>query len=220
MRSYGQYCALARSLDLVGDRWTLLIIRELFARDSRYTDLRNGLPGIATNLLADRLRDLQHNGLIEAYDAPPPVRATVYRLTPRGRELGPVLRAMMDWGMPLMKEARAHDEFRPQWLALVLRTLYDGIATEDLEPLTVMVVTEHEPVAIEVGTRSVDILVGTPSSSHDVTLEGDPHDVYSYLAGEADQDPAKVELSGSSGAIERLHTLIERAAATRETDTA
>ena len=89
MRSYDQFCALARALDLVGDRWTLLIIRELFARDSRYSDMRDALPGIATNLLAERLRQLQEAGVIEAYDAPPPVRATVYRLTPRGRELRP-----------------------------------------------------------------------------------------------------------------------------------
>ena len=67
MRSYDQFCALARALDVVGDRWTLLIIRELFARDSRYSDLRDALPGIATNLLAERLRQLQEARVIEAY---------------------------------------------------------------------------------------------------------------------------------------------------------
>ena len=69
MRSYGQYCALARALDVVGDRWTLLVVRELLARDCRYSDLREGLPGIATNLLADRLRHLEAAGLVESYDA-------------------------------------------------------------------------------------------------------------------------------------------------------
>ena len=76
MRSYDQFCALARALDVVGDRWTLLIVRELFARDCRYSDVRDALPGITTNLLADRLRQLQEAGVIEAYEAPPPVRAT------------------------------------------------------------------------------------------------------------------------------------------------
>ncbi|MGH8914488.1 MAG: winged helix-turn-helix transcriptional regulator, partial [Acidimicrobiia bacterium] len=79
MRSYHQYCAFARALDIVGDRWTLLIIRELLLRDSRYSDLQDALPGIATNLLADRLRQLQSASLVESYEAPPPVRATVYR---------------------------------------------------------------------------------------------------------------------------------------------
>src|ERR1041385_5860664 len=77
MRSYDEYCAIAKSLDVVGDRWTLLIVRELaLSGPSRYTDLRNGLPGIATNLLAERLRDLELAGVITREDAPPPIATT------------------------------------------------------------------------------------------------------------------------------------------------
>src|ERR687885_1607076 len=84
-RGYGQYCAVAKALDLVGDRWTLLIVRELLLRGPcRYTDLRHGLPGIATNLLADRLRELERAGIISREDAPPPVATALFRLTPRG----------------------------------------------------------------------------------------------------------------------------------------
>ena len=80
MRSYDEYCAIAKSLDVVGDRWTLLIVRELALRGpSRYTDLRNGLPGIASNLLAERLRELEHAGVIAREDAPPPI-ATIRML--------------------------------------------------------------------------------------------------------------------------------------------
>src|ERR1700734_667214 len=94
MRSYNEYCSLAKSLDVVGDRWTLLIVRELMLRGaSRYTDLRNGLPGIATNLLADRLRELEHAGLITREDAPPPIATTLVRLTEAGASLEPPLRA-------------------------------------------------------------------------------------------------------------------------------
>ena len=79
MRSYDEYCAVAKSLDVVGDRWTLLIVRELALQGPcRYTDLRNGLPGIATNLLADRLRELEHAGVVSREEAPPPIATTLF----------------------------------------------------------------------------------------------------------------------------------------------
>src|SRR5690242_21611800 len=88
MRSYGEYCSLAKALDVVGERWTLLIVRELALRGAcRYTDLRNGLPGIASNLLAHRLRELEKAGVITREDAPPPIATTLFRLTPRGEQL-------------------------------------------------------------------------------------------------------------------------------------
>src|SRR6266851_1274072 len=87
MRSYGQYCSIAKALDVVGDRWTLLIIRELVIRGAcRYTDLKNGLPGIATNLLSDRIRELESAGLIRREDAPPPIATTLFHLTESGAE--------------------------------------------------------------------------------------------------------------------------------------
>src|SRR3954465_10675592 len=103
MRSYDEYCAIAKSLDVIGDRWTLLIVRELTLRGAcRYTDLRNGLPGIASNLLAGRLRELEHAGVIAREDAPPPVATALFRLTPRGEHLRPVLEGLGRWGIPLM----------------------------------------------------------------------------------------------------------------------
>src|SRR4030081_3146122 len=105
MRSYDEYCAIAKSLDVVGDRWTLLIIRELALRGAcRYTDLRNGLPGIATNLLAERLRDMEEAGVLSSRYAPPPIATTLFALTKRGAELEPVIMQMASWGMPLLFE--------------------------------------------------------------------------------------------------------------------
>jgi DNA-binding HxlR family transcriptional regulator len=96
MGSYGEYCSLAKALDVVGDRLTLLIVRELTIRGpSRYTDLRNGLPGIATNLLADRLRELEQAGIVDREEAPPPVATTLFALTPRGEELRPAVEELM-----------------------------------------------------------------------------------------------------------------------------
>src|SRR3954464_5917552 len=103
MRTYGQYCAVAKALDVIGDRWSLLIVRELLIRGpSRYTDLKSGLPGIATNLLADRLKDMESSGLIVREAAPPPTSATLFSLTDRGRALEPVLHAVGSWGDPLL----------------------------------------------------------------------------------------------------------------------
>ena len=103
MRSYRQYCGLAKALDVIGDRWNLLIVRELLARSpARYTDLHNGLPGIATNLLADRLRELEAAGVVRKYEAPPPVATTVFELTARGEDLWPAIRELGRWGRPLL----------------------------------------------------------------------------------------------------------------------
>src|SRR5258708_14116152 len=92
MRNYGQYCSIARALDVVGDRWTLLIVRELLLQGPcRFTDLKNGLPAIATNLLSTRLKELEDAGLISREDPPPPVAPGLYTLTETGPTLAPVL---------------------------------------------------------------------------------------------------------------------------------
>src|SRR3954452_3373561 len=113
MRSYGQYCSVAKALDLLGERWTLLIVRELLARGAcRYTDLRAGLPGIATNLLAERLRELGSAGLFVLEDASPPVATTLFSLTERARALQPLISALGCWGVPLMRDSSPVEQFR------------------------------------------------------------------------------------------------------------
>src|SRR5260221_5818433 len=112
MRQYGQFCPLAKALDVVGDRWTLLIVRELSVRPCRYTDLRDGLPGIATNLLADRLKSLEAAGIITAEAAPPPVATTLYRLAERGEALLPALQELATSAAPLLADADETDEVR------------------------------------------------------------------------------------------------------------
>ena len=137
MRSYGQFCALARALDIVGDRWTLLIIRELGIRPCRYRDLQDGLPGIATNLLADRLRALEDNGLVVTEEAPPPVSATLYRLTERGAELLPTLHSLGGWGEREMLRGQGDDAFRAHWLTMPVESFTGGIDPTDVAPLRV-----------------------------------------------------------------------------------
>jgi DNA-binding HxlR family transcriptional regulator len=210
VRSYDQFCALARALDVVGDRWTLLIIRELFARDSRYSDLRDALPGIATNLLADRLRQLQEAGVIEVYDAPPPVRATVYRLTPRGRELRPAIRALVTWGVPLLASGQGADAFRTQWLVMPVRILFDGVDVADLAPLTVLVKTGNEPATIEVSREGFWMELGAPVSEAQVEVTGEPEKVFDFLTGTSDARTNGVRVRGPRDAVRRLRTLTTR----------
>ncbi|MPY53077.1 winged helix-turn-helix transcriptional regulator [Streptomyces acidicola] len=126
-RSYDQYCSAARALDVVGDRWTLLIVRELLAGPRRYTDLHADLPGVSTDVLASRLKDMERDGLTTRRRLPPPGAAYVYELTGHGRELLPVLQALGEWGAPLLGERRATDAVRAHWFALPLsRVLRDA----------------------------------------------------------------------------------------------
>jgi DNA-binding HxlR family transcriptional regulator len=213
VRSYGEFCPLARSLDVLGDRWTLLILRELFARDGRYSDLRDALPGIATNLLAERLRKLQADGVIESYRAPPPVRAAVYRLTARGRELRPVLRALVSWGAPLLAGGQGDDEFRTQWLVMPIRIMFDGVDVADLAPLTVRVQTGNEPATLEVRDDGVDMNLGAVGDAQ-VEVEGGPEEVFAFLTGAADARSLGVSVRGPGEAVRRLRALTERAPVT------
>jgi DNA-binding HxlR family transcriptional regulator len=124
-RSYSQYCAIARALDVVGDRWVLLIVRELFGGPKRYVDLQAGLPGVSTDMLAGRLRDLEGEGLVSRRTLPPPAGSKVYELTPRGRELEPVLGALARFGVPLLGAKGRGDEFRVEWISAPLQLMFD-----------------------------------------------------------------------------------------------
>jgi DNA-binding HxlR family transcriptional regulator len=206
VRTYGQYCALARALDVVGDRWTLLIVRELLVRQPcRYTDLAYGLPGIATNLLADRLRQLEENGVITREAAPPPIATTLFRLTPRGEELRAVLEALGRWGRPLMEAPEGDAAFRSHWLALPLEFhLRDH--TPDAPPVTIEVRAGGEPVSIETGDGEVHVRQGT-ASDPDATVTGTPAVVLGLLTGSLDLATARargLKLEGDREALRRV----------------
>ena len=121
-RSYGQYCGLARALDVVGDRWNLLIVRQLLMAPARYRELVDGLPGIATNLLTDRLRDLETAGVVERRLAEGG-NAIVYALTPWGAGLREPIEGLIHWSTPLMTRGPGGDHFRAEWLVLPLSVL-------------------------------------------------------------------------------------------------
>ncbi len=211
MRSYDEYCAIAKSLDVVGDRWTLLIVRELSLRGaSRYTDLRNGLPGIATNLLAQRLRELEHAGVITREEAPPPIATTLFRLTQRGEQLTPVLDGLLQWGMPLMTEQKPEDAVRSHWLVGALETmLVDG--SPDSAAVTVELQTGDQPIAIEARDGVIHARVGA-AESPDLTLTGPPNPIMGLLLGRLDLSEAKargVDDRGDHAVLDRIRGELE-----------
>lgn len=124
-RNYGQYCGLARALDVVGDRWNLLIVRQLLMAPARYREILDGLPGVATNLLAGRLRDLEAAGVVERQLAEDG-GAIAYALTPWGAELREPIEGLVRWSTPLMTRGPEGDHFRAEWLLVALPALLGG----------------------------------------------------------------------------------------------
>ena len=134
-RSYDQYCAVARGLDVIGDRWTLLIARDLLLGPKRYKDLLSGLPGIGTNLLADRLKELEGAGLIERAVLPPPAGSTVYQLTETGLALEPVMIALGRWGARFLGAPKKSDVMVPRAYFVAMRGVFDREAAAALSEI-------------------------------------------------------------------------------------
>lgn len=125
MSGYQQYCALARVTEVVGNRWTLLILRELRPGPRRFTDLVEGLPGISRKLLSERLRDLERDGIISRKELPPPAARHVYELTDDGRDLFTAMTPLIAWGANRLGERQEEENLRPRWSALGMATLAD-----------------------------------------------------------------------------------------------
>jgi DNA-binding HxlR family transcriptional regulator len=127
-KRYDQYCPVAHALGLVGERWSLLIVRELLQGPRRYTDLVASLPGIGTNILAARLKELESCGLVEKHRLDPPAASTVYELTAYGLELKSVMRSLALWGLRSIGPPTDEDDFAPGWLYGALDTVFASAA--------------------------------------------------------------------------------------------
>jgi len=206
MRSYGQYCSVAKALDVVGDRWTLLIVRELILQGPcRYTDLRAALPGIATNLLAERLRDLEAAGLVTREEAPPPVATTLFSVTDTGAELAPVLTALGAWGVRYMARPADGDEFRSHWFSFPA-SLFLHDSEPDGPPIAIELRTTGRPALIEVADGVVSTRLGT-TPTPDLILNGSPQVMLGLLSAHLTPDAARragLEIEGDLGVLARL----------------
>jgi DNA-binding HxlR family transcriptional regulator len=166
-RTYDQWCGLAKALDHVGDRWTLLIVRELLLGPRRYSDIRSSLPGIATNLLADRLRDLEKDGIVTRAG-----EGGAYALTEFGRGLEPVVHDLVRWGASWMGP-RQGEEFRPQWLAVALAALLPRRRKGSIQILA---------DGVEVNITRSRVSLGVVEEP-DAVIEGAPEAVLGVAAG-------------------------------------
>ena len=199
-RSYRQFCTMARTLDLVGERWTLLLVRELMIGPQRFTDLLEGLAGIGRNLLADRLRRLEEHGLVKRRRLPPPAGSRVYELTEDGRALGPVLTALGRWGAEHLEPAPSDFLFRAAWMMFPLSYMADIEAARGVHQIYEFRVGE-ETFHLKVDDGSV-IPERGPASAADVVFSIDPLSFRQLFTGELTAPDAlaqgRVQVEGSA----------------------
>ena len=191
MKCYDQYCPIAHSLGLIGERWTLLVVRELLYGPKRYTDLVDHLPGIGTNILAARLKELEAGGIVEKKKLPPPWASTVYELTPAGRELRPVLHELARFGARLIGPPPP-DALDEGWLI--------GALDLALSPLC-----KGARIAFRVGDEEASLVdcQATPgiAEDYDVLVETDATGFY-HLVVDRQLDGVRIE--GDVAALEKL----------------
>jgi DNA-binding HxlR family transcriptional regulator len=207
MKPYGQYCVLARGLDVIGDRWVLLIVRELLTGGRRYGELVHGLPGIATNLLAERLRTMQANGLVIKTDD------DRYQLTERGEGLRDVVFAIVRWAGPLVGRMEDGETYRSHWIVHPIASLFPGVDLTRPE-LTVEVRCGEAPMTIRSTEGRVSAHPGH-AAAPDLVLTGPPDVTIGLLAHRFDAAEAKargVAVTGDARLLRRLRPSLPGAA--------
>jgi DNA-binding HxlR family transcriptional regulator len=191
MKRYDQYCPIACSLSLVGERWTLLVVRELMHGPKRYTDLVDHLHGIGTNILALRLKELEAAGLVEKRKLPPPAASTVYELTATGRELRPVLHELARFGARLMGPPPL-DALDPGWLV-------------DALDLSLSPISPTGRLAFRIGEEEASLVDGVARpglvDDPDVFVESDAIGFYHLVVDRQDEG---VRIEGDREVLERL----------------
>lgn len=205
-RSYGEACRFAYALDVVGERWALLVVRELLLGPKRFTDLRAGLPHASSNILSERLRDLEHGGVIQRRKLPPPAASTVYELTEWGRELEPVVTKLGAWGArsPIPPDSQ---EIGPDSIVLALRSLFDPEAAGELEASYGLRIGADR-FRVEIADGRVELSRG-PAEDPTVSIAtADAGTFAAILAGQLPLDDAigsgAAEIEGSKQAAKRF----------------
>jgi DNA-binding HxlR family transcriptional regulator len=199
-KRYDQYCPIAHALDLVGDRWALLVIRELMHGEKRYTDLAANLSGIGTNVLAARLKELEAAGIVARRTLPPPAASRVYELTEYGQELRPAMRELALWGARSLGPPTEEDELFPGWLENALDVVLAPRAPSGRFEFRV-----GEEIASLIDGEARNGSIADP----DVVIEGDATGVFRFLV---DQTADDVTVKGDRKLVEALLAVVPQPA--------
>jgi DNA-binding HxlR family transcriptional regulator/putative sterol carrier protein len=220
-RTYRQYCALARTLDIVGDRWALLIVRELLGGPKRYSDVLDALGGIGTSVLAGRLRSLEADGVVRRRQLPPPAASAVYELTAIGEELGDALLPLITWGARHALGARRDGEaFRAEWPLLVLQRAIDPAVAAGVHQ-TVQFDIDGSVAHLRVVDGHISVHAGPPEHPADVVVSLDLVTLVDIGAGRLALEDAvaagRIALDGRPEAVHTTMAFVGALSANRRT---
>jgi DNA-binding HxlR family transcriptional regulator len=212
-KRFDQYCPMAHAICLVGERWALLVVRELLHGPKRYTDLQEGLPGIGTNILAARLRELEAGGVVRKRKLPPPAASTIYELTEYGTELEEVVYALARWGARSLGPPGPDDELYPEWGVNACAALFCPEAARGLTETYVLRV-EGDVFSVRLDNGQMHASVGALEDP-DVEIETDIAGFFGLVSGELSPADAlehgAVVISGDRGAFERCFQVLSLA---------
>ena len=205
-KRYDQYCPVAHALCAIGERWSLLVVRELLMGPKRYTDLAAGLPGVSTNILAARLRDLEEGGIVQKRRLPPPAASTVYELTDYGMQLEEVVYAMARWGVRTLGPPGPDDELEPDWGLNAFPALFNPTAANGMSGTYALRISDHVfTISLVDGRVSVDLAID-PEADLEAVLDIDTF--FGLASGDlAPTDAVEqglVELRGDLECLERF----------------
>lgn len=208
---YAQFCPVARASELLGSRWNLLILRELFLGPQRFTDLRERLAGVSTSVLTERLRYLEEQGLVASRPLPPPAATSVYELAPDGRAFWPAFREITRWGVRFMFRGREDgDHFEPDWVRLAAHCFASTRETPVLQIGFRVVQGGRRPdVAFRVSGGPAGARVDLATEPNDAVVRGDPEALLGVIAGVIDPTAGAVELHGDPTAARRAASLFD-----------
>jgi DNA-binding HxlR family transcriptional regulator len=206
LKRYDQYCPIAHALCAVGERWSLLVVRELIEGPKRYTDLAAGLPGVSTNILATRLRELEKSGIVRKRKLPPPAASTVYELTEYGAELEEVVYAMARWGVRTLGPPGPDDDLEPDWGLNAFPALFNPSCANDLAGTYVLRISD-DTFTVSLSNGRVGVELGAAENA-DLEAAFDMETFFGLASGELPPAEAVeqglVELEGEIDTFERF----------------
>jgi DNA-binding HxlR family transcriptional regulator len=209
-RKFDQYCPMAHALSLIGERWSLLIVRDLLHGPKRYTDLAQCLPGIGTNILAARLRDLEAAGVVQKRRLPPPAASTVYELTQYGRELREPLYALARWGARTLGPPKSGDELYPEWGINGLPALFNAEQARGLTETYVLDV-DGDVFTAQIINGSLAVSMGAAEGA-DLVVEVDMDTFFALATGELELREAVAggiaRAEGDAAALDRCFRVL------------